>query len=665
MISLVGQTPITALAEGDDSRVISMSEGFQEVLFTDTAETPEIEDENAVVEIPEIQPEQNEDAIVEDTPGIELVQDENTIEDTPGIELVQDENTVEDTPGIELVQDENTVEDTPEIELVQDENTVEDTPGIELVQDENTVEDTPGIELVQNDNVVEDTPGIELVQNDNTVEDTPGIELVQDENTVEDTPGIELVQDENTVEDTPGIELVQDDNIVEDTPGIELVQNEDIVEETPELVEKIVDANLPFGTHNLGDIVRVRGLMPKDSIVEAIPVNVEIEGQDVLLAYDITIYENEEKKNEGISWQPGENGLSVEFISSALETTEEEVNIWHMEDTEETPEYVTAAPSTDGSVEFIAESFSVYIVTSTKLTATIVASDGNTYEINVTYTNLSGIPMEGTKLAVSELKSGDEGYDEYIEESASKVGTKAEDFEFSKVFDIKIVDENDEAIEYEPAGDVDVSIRVIGVSLSEYPQVNVLHFVEDKNDENFLVYDVESIVKGETVEFTTDSFSVYVVVGHEGGEVVTPRVEFHFIDRLSDSDYLNGVTSPFTTGPYNFVNTAGEYQTTQIVKAGESLSRINNPRNIKINNPNGSDIEKFFYGWYVVNMSSDSTHRDTLNAGTPEEVRKYVGNIVYTWPDEKKVDFDTTLSIMVKTIAKNNEDIEDFKSTRK
>ena len=28
-------------------------------------------------------------------------------------------------------------------------------------------------------------------------------------------------------------------------------------------------------------------------------------------------------------------------------------------------------------------------------------------------------------------------------------------------------------------------------------------------------------------------------------------------------------------------------------------------------------------------------------------------------------DFDTTLSIMVKTIAKNNEDIEDFKSTRK
>ena len=525
MISLVGQTPITALAEGDDSRVISVSEGLQEVLLNDVSETPVTEDENTVVEIPEAQTEQSEDAIVEDTPGIELVQNENTIEDTTGIELVQDENTVEDTLGIELVQDENTVEDTT---------------------------------------------------------------------------GIELVQNENTVEDTPGIELVQDENKVEDTPGIELVQNENIVVATTECINKIVDANLPQGTHNLGDIVRVSGLMPKDAIVEAIPVNVEIEGQSVLLAYDITIYENEEKKNASISWQPGENGLSVEFISSVLETTEEKVNIWHMEDTEEAPEYVTAAPSPYGSVEFVAESFSVYVVTSTKLTATIVASDGNTYEINVTYTNLSGIPMDGTKLAVSELKTGDAGYDEYIEESASKVGTKAENFEFSKVFDIKIVDENDESIEYEPTGDVDVSIRVIGVSLSEYPQVNVLHFVEDRNDENFLVYDVDSNVNGETVEFTTDSFSVYVIVGHEGRDIETPRMTIHFLAPVTDTatqetfDSVNGVYN-YTVGSFSFLNKAGTWQTTQIVQDGETLERISNPPNFQ---------GKFFFGWYVVNVSA-------------------------------------------------------------
>ena len=151
-------------------------------------------------------------------------------------------------------------------------------------------------------------------------------------------------------------------------------------------------------------------------------------------------------------------------------------------------------------------------ITETNLTASIIASDGNTYETNVTYTSESGIPMEGVALKVTELVAEDEGYDEYLEESASKVGVDTEDILFSKVFDIKIVDANDENIEYEPTGNVDVSIRVVGVSLNEFENVNVLHFVEDKNDENYLVYDVETTVSEETVEFSTDSFSVYVIV---------------------------------------------------------------------------------------------------------------------------------------------------------
>ncbi|MBP5494714.1 MAG: hypothetical protein J6X97_06425 [Lachnospiraceae bacterium] len=398
-ICLVGQTPITALADGDDTRVISVPEGLQELL---------------VNEAPEIQ--------AEDT--IEVIND------------VQNEAANETGE----VQSENENEPIEQGEAAVDTNET---------------------------------------QNENT---------------------------SNTVEETPA--------------DIQPVLNGNIAAEAPECIEQTVDALLPQGTHNYGDIVRVSGLLPKDAIVEAIPVNVEIEGQSVLLAYDITIYENEEKKNAGISWQPDENGLSVEFISTALEETEEEVNIWHMEDVEESPEYVTAAPSIDGSVEFVAESFSVYVVTETKLTATIVASDGNTYEINVTYDNKSGIPMDGTALKVDELKPGDDGYDEYIEESASKVGAKAEDLEFSKVFDIKIVDENDENTVYEPTGNVDVSIRVVGVSFNEFENVNVLHFVEDKNDENVLIYDVDSTVKEEIVEFSTDSFSVYVIVASPSPYVV-------------------------------------------------------------------------------------------------------------------------------------------------
>ena len=60
-ICLVGQTPITALAEGDDTRVISVPEGLQELLVNEseiqtaedtdtTEETGEVQGEDAVGE---------------------------------------------------------------------------------------------------------------------------------------------------------------------------------------------------------------------------------------------------------------------------------------------------------------------------------------------------------------------------------------------------------------------------------------------------------------------------------------------------------------------------------------------------------------------------------------------------------------------------------------
>ena len=525
-ICLVGQTPIVALADGDDTRVISVPEGLQELLIN---------------EAPEIQSEQTEEV--------------NEIHEVQ-TEEITDTNETQPEQGGESI---TSIGEAP---IAQDEE-----PAVQT--------DKP---VVQNEVVPE------------------------------------------AVTETPA--------------EAQVAQNTNTVDETPECIEQTVDADLPQGVHNYGDIVRVSGLLPKDAIVEAIPVNVEIEGQSVLLAYDITIYENEEKKNTGISWQPDENGLSVEFISTALEETEEEVNIWHMEDVEETPEYVTAAPSTDGSVEFVAESFSVYVVTETKLTATIVASDGNTYEINVTYDNKSGIPMEGTALKVDELKPGDDGYDEYIEESASKVGVKAENLEFSKVFDIKIVDENDETIEYEPIGDVDVSIRVIGVSLSDYPQVNVLHFVEQRNAESYLIYDVNSTVKEEAVEFTTDSFSVYVVIGHEGGEVVNPRVEFHFIADGSVG-YPSNAPTYYEGTPYSFVNKAGDQQTTQILSNGDSLEMIADPTNHA--DPNDPDPDQYFYGWYIVD-----------SYGNGIETNK----ITYAWPaTPEAITFESAISITEKNVS--------------
>ena len=271
------------------------------------------------------------------------------------------------------------------------------------------------------------------------------------------------------------------------------------------------------------------------------------------------------------------------------------------------------------------------------LTASIVASDGNTYETNVTYTSESGIPMEGTVLKVTELVAEDEGYDEYLEESASKVGVDTEDIVFSKVFDIKIVDANDENIEYEPTGNVDVSIRVVGMPLDEFANLNVLHFVEDKNDENYLVYDVETTVSEETVEFSTDSFSVYVVIGHEGGIVENPRVMFHFIDKDA-TENGSGSSIYYAGSPYEFINDKGNNQTTQILVDGESLEMIKDPDN---------STDSYFYGWYVVDSEFIDGTTDNYGIGTD-------GKLYYTWPASPQlIPFESEITIPEKNVSIN------------
>ena len=144
-----------------------------------------------------------------------------------------------------------------------------------------------------------------------------------------------------------------------------------------------------------------------------------------------------------------------------------------------------------------------------------------------------------------------------------------------------------------------------------------------------------------TKDFTLLGCSVSGIIDHEGGVVRNPRVEFHFIDRYTDEEYLAGVNELTPASPYNFVNNHGEYQTTQILKNGESLELINDPDNVSIED-NGVKTEKFFYGWYLVTATSDNTTRDTA-----QEPHKYNGSIVFTWPDEdpSQIKFDMPITI--------------------
>ena len=325
------------------------------------------------------------------------------------------------------------------------------------------------------------------------------------------------------------------------------------------------------------DNVSLDGMMPKDISAEAEDASenttVQMLDGEMLAAYEINL------SSEGTEYQP-DAGHPVEVTINVAGVTAKNADIielWHIRD-DGTSEKMDGFTVENGKVSFVATSFSMYAVVETKLTETVDASDGNTYEIVVTYKNTSGIPMKGTALLVSELKPGDEGYDEYVAASAAKVGTKTENIELSRVFDIRIVNESDHSTIYEPAGDVEVSIRLVGESLNDYAKIDVLHFVEDENTDGFTVYDLDSAVNGESVRFTTDSFSVYAVIG----TVHVRTFYFYTFD-----EYLDYV-------PY-YLNTdvgTDESQTyMQIVREGETPVAPQNPINPQ-------DQEAAFSGWY-------------------------------------------------------------------
>ncbi|MBQ9272873.1 MAG: InlB B-repeat-containing protein, partial [Mogibacterium sp.] len=321
------------------------------------------------------------------------------------------------------------------------------------------------------------------------------------------------------------------------------------------------------------DALYLTGKMPGNAVVEAIPVAVVIDGEDVLAAYDINIYPNANQQKKGHTWQPAGDKVQVHLIDAAFGNNM--LDVYHLADAAAEPEHVATVIAQDGEISFEAESFSIYAIVETKLTETIDASDGNTYEIEVTYKNTSGIPMQGTALMVSELKPGEASYEEYVAAGAAKVGAEAESIELSRVFDIRIVDENDHSTVYEPVGDVTVSIRLVGEALNDYANLDVLHFVEDENTEGFTVYDVNSIIDGETVQFTTDSFSVYVVIGS------TYLRTYRFYTFNEFGEYVE----------YALYTDSGKTTFTQTIKNGEKPIAPQNPTNPQ--DPNAT-----FAGWY-------------------------------------------------------------------
>lgn len=396
------------------------------------------------------------------------------------------------------------------------------------------------------------------------------------------------------------------------------------------LTEQTITADCPQGKAYEEDQIVLSGLLPEGAIAEAVPAEVEVEGQEVLVAYDISVYAGEGQKAADIKWQPEDTKLQVEISSPAIEDTDNDVEVWHKDNDDADPELVATKPAEGSSVAYDTDNLTVSAVVRVVLEQTLTTSDGSTYNVQVTYSDKAGIPMDGTELLVSELRKGDAGYDEYIATSAGKLGIAVSDIAISRVFDIKIVDAKDHSVIYEPKDEVSVSITLAGVDLNGCGNVDVLHFTDDRKSADCTVVDTDNAVDGDTVSFTTDSFSVYVVLGHEEGTVVNPRVEFHFISGNA-AEQNDGSTVYYIGDPYTFKNKNNEDQTTQILRNGEPLELIIDP---------DSSPDSFFYGWYVVDPFVISETTDDYGIGKSDS------KLYYTWPGSPEaISFETPITI--------------------
>ena len=131
------------------------------------------------------------------------------------------------------------------------------------------------------------------------------------------------------------------------------------------------------------------------------------------------------------------------------------------------------------------------------MTVDYLSADGNTYTVSVDLSD-ANIP-EGAYLEVKELS--DSEAEKYINQAAKAVDTKVKDLLYSKALDISIIYNNEKI---QPDGNVRVEVTL------QDKKKNIISEVVHFGDETE-VLDSETV--GKTVEFTTDGFSVFAIVG--------------------------------------------------------------------------------------------------------------------------------------------------------
>ena len=196
-------------------------------------------------------------------------------------------------------------------------------------------------ERVEAEEITDSEETLEAAEEELETETSEELETAEEE--------AEKAAEELEIENSEELETAEEEIEAEEAEVIEEAEEETVEAQIEEEVQIEIEAEegLVLMTVTLDCGLKLTGMMPKNAVVEAIPVSVEIDGEEVLAAYDINIFENEEMKALGIVWQPEEGSISVSLADDSFGT--EELNVYHTPEGGE-PELVTTVGADRKSV---------------------------------------------------------------------------------------------------------------------------------------------------------------------------------------------------------------------------------------------------------------------------------------------------------------------------
>lgn len=265
-------------------------------------------------------------------------------------------------------------QDTEAINEKADEKTSSD---LELVDWKKDLLDTFAGTL-ENEKPVDEENSEETSNNEETVREDH-----QSENLTTDLQVTDEKEEGSEVKTDASEESDQNEDLDEETSeeNIEKPEAEVEIEDSKETEEKLayqqvlseIYTDSSYGQKS-DDQTRIKlsGNLPGFTKVKAYPVEIEIEGKEVLAAYDITIFDENDDEYKVTE----KNDIQVQITNQKIKEADE-VDVYHKENKFAPEEKISVEIKSKDTVTFKAESFSIYAITSPEAQAT------RTYEFYV------------------------------------------------------------------------------------------------------------------------------------------------------------------------------------------------------------------------------------------------------------------------------------------